>query len=173
MKTCRSCFFCVPCYRGTKGHFKKGSCYQSNRHVCADMTACQLYEERTKTMPVKSNKEKRNKYRDKDNNLIWGMTLSEVVDKPLTILEKREYTWGLYNGLAVKVRSPEGKLGIVEITAEIPILALCDPKFPKLPLDATFVQKMSKNKRRYFTLDYAGMEKKSEDPDDAQAPLWF
>lgn len=104
-------------------------------------------------MVLKSNSEKRNKYRDKDNNVIVGMTLPEVLNKPLTILAKREYTWGLYEGLAVKVRNPEGKLAIVEITADIPIKALCDPKLPKPPYDAKFVQKTSANKKKYYTIE--------------------
>lgn len=104
-------------------------------------------------MVVKSTPEKRNTYKDKDGNLIPGMTLPEVLNKPLTVLAKREYTWGKYTGLAVKVANPEGKLAIVEITAETPIKALNDLSLSKQPYDARFIQKISANGNRYYTIE--------------------
>lgn len=153
MKTCRDCFFCTPNYKGGVSMFRMGVCYQAQRKVLANMTACNLFEERGKEMPVKSNTEKRNHYRDKDDNVIQGVTLPEVLNEPLTIIAKRDYAWGLYDGLAVKVSRESGELLIVEITAETPIKALCMPQLPKLPFPAKFVQRVSKNKRRYFTIE--------------------
>lgn len=153
MKTCRTCFFCVPNYKGGMSRFYQGTCYQANRLVLADMAACSIHKERNENMVVKSTPEKRNTYKDKDGNSMLGMTLPEVVDKILTVIAKREYTWGKYSGLAVKVANTAGKYAVVEITAKTPIKALNDPKLPKPPYDAQFVQKTSANKRKYYTIE--------------------
>lgn len=167
MKTCYSCFYCVPKYKGTGHYFKQGTCYQANRRVQANMTACQLYKERKETVPVKSNPKKRNQYRDKDGNLMPGVTIPEILDKPLTILAKRQYVWGLFDGLAVKVKGSNDKLAIIEITADIPIKALCDPHLAKPPFKAKFVQKVSKSKKKYYTIEVLdGEENSGQDGQD-------
>lgn len=151
MTTCRTCFNCIP----RKGHtfqvFSWGTCYLAQAKVMADLTACQYYKQRRNQMPVKSTPAKRNTYRDKDDLLMSGFTLPEVLDKPLTILVKREYTWEKFTGLALKVANAEGKFAIVEITAEIPIKRLTSRKFPKLPVKGKFVKKTSKAGNEYYT----------------------
>jgi len=92
-------------------------------------------------------------YKDKDGNSMAGVTLPEVLNRSLTILAKREYTWGQYKGLAVKVSDAEGVVTVIEITAKTPIQALNDPKLPKTPFPAKFVQRTSKNKRKYYTVE--------------------
>ena len=156
MNTCRTCFFCVPNYKGGLSRFFQGTCYQANRIVQADMSACSIYKERNENVVVKSTPENRNTYVDKDCNRIRGVVIPEVLDRPLTILAKRAYTWGKYTGLAVKVRGTNGKMGIVEITAKIPIKALNDPKLPKPPYEAKFVQKTSASKNKYYTIEVKG-----------------
>lgn len=153
MNTCRTCFYCVPNYSGGMSRFYKGTCYQANRVVQANMTACSIYEERRDTMVVKSKEGARNTYKDKDGNRIVGVTLPEILDKPLTILAKREYTWGKYEGMAVKVLGANGKMAIVEITAKTPIKALCMSDLPKPPYEAKFVQKTSKDGKKYYTIE--------------------
>lgn len=153
MSTCRTCYSCRPELGLNFESFGYGLCTQARRKVMSDMTACTLYQERGKIVSVKSNDKKRNTYRDKDGNKMMGMTLPEVLEKPITILAKREYAWGLYEGLAVKVMGDNGNLGIVEITAETPIKALNDSKLPKMPFNAKFVEKTSKNKRKYYTVE--------------------
>jgi hypothetical protein len=103
-------------------------------------------------MAVKSTPNKRNTYQDKDGKLIKGVTLPEVVNKPITIHAKREYTWGKYSGMAVKVQGENGKFGIVEITAETPIKALNDPAMPKPPYKGMFIEKTSKTGNKYYTI---------------------
>ena len=109
-------------------------------------------------MTIKSTPEKRNEYRDADGNLISGYTLQEVLNKPITILAKREYTWGLYTGMAVKCKSEKGLLAIVEITAGTPIKALNMPQMPKPPYLARFVEKTSKANNKYFTVQVLDAE---------------
>lgn len=112
-------------------------------------------------MPVKSTKEKRNIYKDKDGVLMKGYTLSEVLDKPVEVVAKREYRWGKYEGLAVKVWTANDTFAVIEITAETPIKAFNNPNLPKLPFRAKFVQQVSENNRKYYTirlLDESGEE---------------
>lgn len=152
MPTCRTCYFCIP-YKGKSfGLFLWGTCYQAKRKVNANMTACTLHKERGVNVTIKSTPEKRNLYRDKDDNLIQGVILPEVLNKTVIIHAKREYTWGLYTGMAVKVEGENGKLGIVEITAATPIKALNMPDMPKPPYMAMFIEKTSKNKNKYYTI---------------------
>lgn len=152
MNTCRDCFFCIPNTGKSFGMFNFGTCYQSKRRVNANMSACAIHKERSLNVAVKSTPKKRNKYKDKDGNLILGVTLSEVLNKTITVLAKREYTWGRYGGMAVKVEGPNGKLAIVEITAETPIKALNMPDMPKAPYKAMFIEKTSKNQKKYYTV---------------------
>lgn len=103
-------------------------------------------------MTLKSTPAKRNTYRDNDDNVMPGVTLPEVLNKPLEVIAKREYTWGKYTGLAVKVKGDNGALAIVEITAKTPIKALNSSKLPKAPYKAMFVERTSKNEQKYYTI---------------------
>lgn len=137
------------------------------------MTACSLHRERNTNVALKSTPEKRNQYRDSEDNLIPGYTLPEVLNKPLTILAKREYLWGKFSGLAVKVKSDVGKLAIIEITAETPIKALCMPTMPKPPYHARFVAKTSKNDHEYYTVQLLDIETGEVIEEDERKELPF
>lgn len=173
MDTCRSCYYCTP-YQGKSFElFQWGTCYHAKRKVNADMTSCSLYHPRGIKMTIKSTPDKRNQYRDVDDNIIPGYALQEVLDKPLTILAKREYTWGLYPGMAVKVKSEKGMLAIIEITAGTPIKALNMPQMPKPPYFARFVERMSKNNHKYFTVQVLDRETGEVKVEDERNPLPF
>lgn len=150
IKICRTCYNLTPHYIEQTSVFHKGTCRYSGRKVLADMTACQYHKERGNDVAIKSNEQKRNKYKDGDGNVMLGMTVPEVLDKTLTILCRREYTWEKYKGLAVKVADNSGNLIIVEITAKLLIKKLCSTKFPDLPVKVMFIERTSKNDRKYF-----------------------
>lgn len=124
-------------------------------------------------MALKSNPSKRNTYKDKDGNLMKGYTLPEVLDKTLTILAKREYVWGLFDGLAVKVKTAKGKLVIIEITAQTPIEALKDPRLPKIPFLGRFIKRTSKSGNDYYTVQAIDPGGKVLSLEDSDEPLPF
>ncbi len=122
-------------------------------------------------MALKSNDKKRNVYRDGASNAMKGVSITEVLDKVLLFVEAKKYTWGLYEGIALKVEGDNGRLGVVEITAETPIQALAMPEMPEMPYRAKFVQRTSAKKRKYYTVELEKVEGSEENGEQAELPF--
>lgn len=154
MKVCNTCVSFLAKIDKRAGFVYRGTCWQAKRQVSSRMYGCGLHQERGDSMVTKSNDRKRNVYKDKDGNKMPGVTIPEILDDMVTIIAKREYTWGKYDGLAVKIAREDGSLAIVEVTADLVIKNICHRDFPKLPLDGKFVEKTSKDQKKYFKFAY-------------------
>lgn len=109
-------------------------------------------------MTDKPKEKKRRIYKDKDGLRMEGVSLASVVNETITVLAKREYQFGEYAGLAIKVEQIGTPVCIIESTSRILNNQLVTAKCPKPPFKGHIEKRLSKKNREYYTFVFAEVE---------------